>query len=74
MMKLVDIPDLKSGAERRAGSIPAPGTSGAFPLNSSRLRIGRNPKTDKRVDVPGKYSPLFKARKEMRERVTGADK
>ncbi len=25
-MKLVDIPDLKSGAERRAGSIPAPGT------------------------------------------------
>jgi len=24
--------------------------------------------------VPGKYSPLFKARKEMRERVTGADK
>lgn len=26
MMKLVDIPDLKSGAERRAGSTPAPGT------------------------------------------------
>lgn len=27
MMKLVDIPDLKSGALRRAGSIPAPGTN-----------------------------------------------
>ena len=27
MMKLVDIPDLKSGGFGRAGSIPAPGTS-----------------------------------------------
>lgn len=27
MMKLVDIPDLKSGAEWRAGSTPAPGTN-----------------------------------------------
>jgi len=27
MMKLVDIPDLKSGGFGRAGSIPAPGTT-----------------------------------------------
>lgn len=34
MMELVDIPDLKSGAERRAGSIPAPGT-----IKSSRSEL-----------------------------------
>lgn len=32
MMELVDIPDLKSGAFGRAGSIPAPGTNPKPPL------------------------------------------
>lgn len=40
MMKLVDIPDLKSGAERRAGSIPAPGTN-TFLHFSAPARLAR---------------------------------
>lgn len=47
---------------------------GSFSLNYRPPRIGRNPKTGERVDVPGKYSPHFKAGKEMRDRVVGADK
>ena len=42
---------------------------GAFSLNYRPPRIGRNPKTGERVDVPGKYSLHFKAGKELRERV-----
>ncbi len=47
---------------------------GSFSLNYRPPRIGRNPKTGERVDVPGKYSPHFKAGKEMRDRIVGADK
>lgn len=39
MMKLVDIPDLKSGAERRAGSIPAPGTNTLRTVQRTMLAI-----------------------------------
>lgn len=42
---------------------------GSFQLTYRPPRIGRNPKTGARVDVPGKYSPHFKAGKELRERV-----
>ncbi len=42
---------------------------GSFSLNYRPPRIGRNPKTGERVDVPGKYSPHFKAGKEMRDRL-----
>lgn len=42
---------------------------GTFALNYRPPRIGRNPKTGARVDVPGKYSPHFKAGKKLRERV-----
>lgn len=45
---------------------------GTFALNYRPPRIGRNPKTGERVDVPGKYSPHFKAGKELRERVDAA--
>lgn len=45
---------------------------GTFALNYRPPRIGRNPKTGERVNVPGKYSPHFKAGKELRERVEGS--
>ena len=42
---------------------------GSFALNYRPPRIGRNPKTGAQVKVPAKYTPHFKAGKEMRERV-----
>lgn len=45
---------------------------GTFVLNYRPPRVGRNPKTGEKVDVPGKYSPHFKAGKELRERVETA--
>ena len=42
---------------------------GSFGLNYRPPRTGRNPKTGKQVLVPGKYSPHFKAGKELRERI-----
>ncbi|MDO5357524.1 MAG: integration host factor subunit beta [Conchiformibius sp.] len=42
---------------------------GSFDLNHRPARVGRNPKTGERVDVPAKYVPHFKPGKELRERV-----
>ncbi|MDO5686873.1 MAG: integration host factor subunit beta [Neisseria sp.] len=42
---------------------------GSFDLNHRPARIGRNPKTGEKVDVPAKHVPHFKAGKELRERV-----
>ncbi len=42
---------------------------GTFSLNFRPPRTGRNPKTGAQVAVPAKYSPHFKAGKELRERV-----
>jgi integration host factor subunit beta len=42
---------------------------GSFGLNYRPPRIGRNPKSGERVQVPAKYVPHFKAGKELRERV-----
>ena len=42
---------------------------GSFSLNYRPPRLGRNPKTGDRVEVPAKYVPHFKAGKELRERV-----
>ncbi|QMT33304.1 integration host factor subunit beta [Conchiformibius steedae DSM 2580] len=47
---------------------------GSFDLNHRPARIGRNPKTGERVDVPAKYVPHFKPGKELRERVDQAAK
>ena len=44
---------------------------GTFALNYRPPRVGRNPKTGERVDVPAKYTPHFKPGKELRERVDG---
>lgn len=42
---------------------------GSFGLNYRPPRLGRNPKSGDKVQVPEKYVPHFKAGKELRERV-----
>jgi integration host factor subunit beta len=42
---------------------------GSFGLNYRPPRVGRNPKSGEKVQVPDKYVPHFKAGKELRERV-----
>lgn len=42
---------------------------GSFSLNYRPPRVGRNPKTGERVEVPAKYAPHFKPGKELRLRV-----
>jgi integration host factor subunit beta len=42
---------------------------GSFHTRQRRGRIGRNPKTGARVDVPPKRIPFFKPSKELRELV-----
>jgi integration host factor subunit beta len=42
---------------------------GSFSLNYHPAKIGRNPRSGERVDVPAKWSPHFKAGLEMREMV-----
>jgi len=46
---------------------------GSFALNYRPPRVGRNPKSGDRVQVPAKHVPHFKAGKELRERVDGND-
>ena len=42
---------------------------GSFSLNYRPPRVGRNPKSGEKVQVPAKHVPHFKAGKELRERV-----
>ncbi|KAF0815019.1 Integration host factor subunit beta [Andreprevotia sp. IGB-42] len=42
---------------------------GSFDLNYRPPRLGRNPKSGTKVEVPEKFVPHFKAGKELRERV-----
>ena len=42
---------------------------GSFDTRQRRGRIGRNPKTGAKVEVPPKRIPLFKASRELRELV-----
>jgi len=42
---------------------------GSFSLNYRPPRVGRNPKSGEKVNVPEKWVPHFKAGKELRERV-----
>lgn len=42
---------------------------GSFCLHFRAPRLGRNPKTGERVELPGKHVPYFKPGKELRERV-----
>ena len=40
---------------------------GSFRIRNRGARIGRNPKTGEKVDVPAKRIPYFKPGKELRE-------
>lgn len=42
---------------------------GSFALSYRPPRIGRNPKSGEKIDVPGKHIPHFKSGKELRDRV-----
>ena len=42
---------------------------GSFSLNYRPARIGRNPKSGEKVNIPEKNVPHFKAGKELRKRV-----
>ena len=42
---------------------------GSFRIRQRNARVGRNPKSGQRVDVPSKKVPFFKAGKELRELV-----
>lgn len=42
---------------------------GTFSLNYRPPRIGRNPKTGEKVDVPAMHAPQFKSGKELKQRV-----
>ena len=42
---------------------------GSFSLNHRAARQGRNPKTGVKVWVPSKYTPHFKAGRDLRERI-----
>lgn len=45
---------------------------GSFRTRQRKSRIGRNPKTGVRVDVPAKKIPYFKPSKELKDLVNGA--
>ena len=57
-----------SAALVRGGRIEIRGF-GSFCLNYRPPRLGRNPKTGEKVEVPAKYVPHFKPGLELRERV-----
>ena len=46
---------------------------GSFRTRQRRARIGRNPKTGARVEVPAKRIPFFKPSKELRELVENSE-
>ena len=46
---------------------------GSFRVRRRRSRLGRNPKTGDRVDVPSKRIPYFKPGKELRDLINGHD-
>ncbi|SPE23930.1 integration host factor (IHF), DNA-binding protein, beta subunit (modular protein) [Burkholderiales bacterium] len=62
--------DLLGEALSQGGRIEIRGF-GSFSLNYRPARVGRNPKSGDRVQVPAKHVPHFKAGKELRERVDG---
>jgi integration host factor subunit beta len=64
--------DMMGAALIQAGRIEIRGF-GSFALNYRPPRVGRNPKSGERVQVPAKFVPHFKAGKELRVRVDGVD-
>ena len=47
---------------------------GSFRVRRRRSRLGRNPKTGDRVDVPSKRIPYFKPGKELRDLINDHDR
>jgi len=47
---------------------------GSFRIRQRKPRIGRNPKTGAKVDVPAKRVPYFKPSKELRDLVNPTEK
>jgi integration host factor subunit beta len=47
---------------------------GSFRIRQRKPRIGRNPKTGTKVEVPAKKVPYFKPSKELRDLVNPSDK
>ena len=47
---------------------------GSFRIRQRKPRIGRNPKTGTRVEVPAKKVPYFKPSKELRDLVNPGEK
>ncbi len=45
---------------------------GSFRTRERKSRVGRNPKTGARVDVPAKRIPYFKSSRELKDAVNGA--
>ena len=64
--------DAMTAALTRADRIEIRGF-GSFALNYRPPRVGRNPQSGEKVQVPEKYVPHFKAGKELRERVDQLD-
>ena len=46
---------------------------GSFRTRERRGRVGRNPKTGAKVEVPAKKIPFFKPSKELKDFVNGAE-
>ncbi|HWT77810.1 MAG TPA: HU family DNA-binding protein [Candidatus Methylomirabilis sp.] len=46
---------------------------GSFRTRERKSRVGRNPKTGARVEVPAKKIPYFKPSKELKDVVNGAE-
>jgi integration host factor subunit beta len=46
---------------------------GSFRTRQRQPRVGRNPKTGSRVDVPAKRIPYFKPSKELKDLVNGGE-
>lgn len=63
--------DAVIGALQRGDKIEVRGF-GSFRIRQREARIGRNPKTGARVDVPAKRVPYFKPSKELRDMVNPA--
>ena len=66
MKTLLSKEELHDGVMRMADKIEIRGF-GSFRTRERRSRVGRNPKTGARVDVPPKRIPFFKPSKELKD-------
>ena len=60
--------DSLSNALSKGGRVEIRGF-GSFSLNHRPARLGRNPKTGEKVNVPEKFVPHFKPGKELKNKV-----